>query len=635
MLHNYKSYILVCESKRDNKIKKQTDKIHKFLTYEPLIDWIIKRVVDREGTKGLQYVVWFADKLKTYLLKWLFLELSDKKYVSDIAGGEDSLKKTIKTFLETGEVVGTEKLQKKKVWFKKDIYASFKRMLDGSDGTVMVASIIDWLKSPIREEEIVNLSQYNSLKEASDRAIEWHENIKATGVVINEEGTVLMTFEDGYYWIDLETTECEDEAKAMGHCGRTDYGTTMYSLRRKQSPHVTAAIEIEYNRTNDDGSSEEGYWSIIHQMKGRENKKPIEKYHPYILELLSYPNVSDNVKIINDIPKVIRFSTEEYMPEEDFAISDLNMKQISKLHKANPELISTCGLSVLISLYQDGVISAEELVKNIPDAEVVNGEIHFLLDDWIDFDQEIFTGDWQMNVFSDDSITDLLWYERDFDYKYWDKLELNVYENILKECIKNHLFLEYDDDYKEFEMDKENSKISPNKDDIWINTPIGGVLSLGKMLAHGYDKASTHQGEKQFKSPGLVNLRKELNRAFSMAQAWADENEARKVVIDAICDTIGPIVLPKRSKAEMKRLGKYWNDNKIHIKIDLDFIKKAYNNYKTENISISDIINNGAYWSNINGYDLRIECDIPNDDGEISIQDLSMEIINNIHEIHL
>ena len=65
MLHNYKNFTLILESKkRDKKIEKQKQKIKKFLTFEPMIDYIMERVVDSDGTKGLQYTIWFADKIK-------------------------------------------------------------------------------------------------------------------------------------------------------------------------------------------------------------------------------------------------------------------------------------------------------------------------------------------------------------------------------------------------------------------------------------------------------------------------------------------------------------------------------------------------------------------------------------------
>jgi len=372
MLHSYKSYTLITESKsRDKKIKKAVDKINKFLTYKPLIDWNVDRVVDRDSSKGTQYLVWFADKLKDKFVEYLNEHFGDGlDYVKQIYGKDTT--KLFKDYLETGKIVGPPKLLKKQVYIKSKIKKMCDRFTSGSDASTYTGQILDWLKSPIREEEIVNLSDYTFM-EANDRAAEWHDNIKATGVIIHEDGNVLLTFEDGYYWIDLETTESEAEAEAMGHCGRTSYGDTLFSLRRKQSPHVTAAISWrDYHGTQDaDGT--------IHQMKGRENKKPVEKYFPYIMELLSYPNVSDNVKVVNKYPQITNFSTNEYLSSEDFHITDLSLEDIEKLEKRNPELVRNSGFGLKIKLYQKGAITGEELIKDVDDLEIIDNRIYLVI----------------------------------------------------------------------------------------------------------------------------------------------------------------------------------------------------------------------------------------------------------------
>lgn len=61
-------------------------------------------------------------------------------------------------------------------------------------------TILDWFRSPLRTE---NEDLYKlSLDEAYKKAVKWHDNLSATGVIANEDGIVFMTFDDGYYWID-------------------------------------------------------------------------------------------------------------------------------------------------------------------------------------------------------------------------------------------------------------------------------------------------------------------------------------------------------------------------------------------------------------------------------------------------
>jgi hypothetical protein len=174
-------------------------------------------------------------------------------------------------------------------------------------------SIIDWAQSfditPEERKSITNLT----FDDAFEKSENWHESLKAGGVIENESGTVLMTFPDGFYWIDLESNYDGDEADAMGHCGKTNKGDTLYSLRdRNKSPHITAAIDSETG--------------IIYQMKGRNNYKPIEKYHKYIVALLT-----------NNELKLKGFGSE-YNKREDFSPSDLNKDLYDELLKKRPNI---------------------------------------------------------------------------------------------------------------------------------------------------------------------------------------------------------------------------------------------------------------------------------------------------------
>jgi len=154
-----------------------------------------------------------------------------------------------------------------------------------------------------------------SFDEAFKKSDEWHKSLKSGGVIEDEHGKILMTFPDGFYWIDLETTYDRDEANAMGHCGRTNKGDTIYSLRdRNKQPHITAAIDT--------------YKGIVYQMKGRNNKKPIEKYHKYIVALLTNDELDPTLK---------GFGTE-YNKKEDFMPEDLDKELFNILKEKRPEI---------------------------------------------------------------------------------------------------------------------------------------------------------------------------------------------------------------------------------------------------------------------------------------------------------
>lgn len=177
--------------------------------------------------------------------------------------------------------------------------------------------IIDWSKSyDIREEERRNLKKF-TFEEALKRAEQWHNQLKASagGEIKDESGTVLMRFPDGFYWIDLETNYDRCEGEAMGHCGRTSKGDTLYSLRDKyKRPHVTAAVDTV------DG--------IIYQMKGKQNTKPNKRYHKYIVALLTN----------DDLPVKIKGFASEYDRASDFTPSDLEPSLYDELLSKRPDI---------------------------------------------------------------------------------------------------------------------------------------------------------------------------------------------------------------------------------------------------------------------------------------------------------
>ena len=176
--------------------------------------------------------------------------------------------------------------------------------------------IFDWVNSfDITIEQKKNFTKM-SFDEAYKASDEWHKSLNAGGKIEDEHGEIIMKFPDGFYWIDLETTKDRDEADAMGHCGYTGKGTTLYSLRdRNKSPHVTAAID------QDNG--------IVYQMKGRNNFKPISKYHLYIVGLLGN----------DDLEYKINGFGAEYDKDNDFSPEeDLDRELLDELKETRPNI---------------------------------------------------------------------------------------------------------------------------------------------------------------------------------------------------------------------------------------------------------------------------------------------------------
>jgi len=144
MLHSYKSFLMITEG-REEKLEKQKQKIHKFLKFEPIIDYVFDKVVDKEGTRGLKYTIWFCDKIKdkfiNYLVEkypdWGIIDLNKKfgvpsNYAYDKPWArnhdypevnEKLVKQFFKHYLETGEIQDVD--DKLKEDCEKKIFNSF------------------------------------------------------------------------------------------------------------------------------------------------------------------------------------------------------------------------------------------------------------------------------------------------------------------------------------------------------------------------------------------------------------------------------------------------------------------------------------------------------------------------------
>jgi hypothetical protein len=139
---------------------------------------------------------------------------------------------------------------------------------------------------------------------------EYHNEL-AKGIIVKSgaKGKPILTFNDGYSWVNLEKGYCEKEGKSMGHCGNVnaEIGDNILSLRDKRNvPHLTFIFNNGY----------------LGEMKGKGNSKPAKSYHKYIVELLKLPIIKN---IIDG----------KYLPENDFKLSDLADEQREEVFNIN------------------------------------------------------------------------------------------------------------------------------------------------------------------------------------------------------------------------------------------------------------------------------------------------------------
>jgi hypothetical protein len=155
--------------------------------------------------------------------------------------------------------------------------------------------------------------------------------------VVEGNAEIIIKYDNGYYWIDLKTEECDREAERMGHCGRA-FGSTMISLRdKKTQPHVT----IDYDESE----------KTIKQIKGKQNTKPAAKYWAIIADFI-LDNFPYKVKTI----------------ETTTASGDLTLKDLKEISYSRYDDIS--------ELFRDEVDIA---IKNWRNGEGDGDEVDFIL----------------------------------------------------------------------------------------------------------------------------------------------------------------------------------------------------------------------------------------------------------------
>lgn len=140
-----------------------------------------------------------------------------------------------------------------------------------------IQGIIDW----VRGAQNIPLNNYD-WNTALTASREWHDKLTVSNIT-REKNTILKEYEDGYYWVDIESSSDTCERGAMGHCATTSKGDTLYSLRKynKATDEIESFITIAV-------SPGDGTWF---QCKGRKNSKPKEEYHRYIVDIFVTKNI--------------------------------------------------------------------------------------------------------------------------------------------------------------------------------------------------------------------------------------------------------------------------------------------------------------------------------------------------------
>ena len=266
-----------------------------------------KEISDWAHNLSDKYSIWIADSLRKYLIE---LNVIDNE----------------------GNVTNAPKDENGKIDFNKrtEEVGKIRSFIRGITGDYNY--VLDWLKgrnSLAPEHDQINFKTL-TFGDAKKRSKEWHKKLEDIqgGQIQGEEGEVVLTFPDGFYWIKIGKDYCPKEAEAMGHCGRAS-GTVLYSLRREQYPYVTAAVR------ESDG--------VVTQMKGRANTKPKVQFHKYIIPF-----------ILGNNP-VVKYFNSTYASDTDFNISDLTEVELKQVVDKKQSLLLGNGAEAIKKLSEQEI----------------------------------------------------------------------------------------------------------------------------------------------------------------------------------------------------------------------------------------------------------------------------------------
>lgn len=203
--------------------------------------------------------------------------------------------------------------------------------------------------------------------------LEYQEQIKGT-LTPQSEDSIFLDCGGGWAWWLLPRASCDSEAQAMGHCGnspdadRTDM--SILSLRQKKKvgnkdvwePHLTFIL----HRLSDAVDS-----GTLGEMKGKGNQKPVPRYFPYIVRLLS----DQRIKGIDG---------GGYKPENNFSPKDLTDEQRAEVEEANPAALMTLRQYYRANGFDDVVAARVAAKLNISNEHTYDG---FIVKSWATFAQ--------------------------------------------------------------------------------------------------------------------------------------------------------------------------------------------------------------------------------------------------------
>lgn len=179
--------------------------------------------------------------------------------------------------------------------------------------------------SPNEKWHVVARTAHELEKEWQNRNKNW---IDITDELKDNSIIEFLKFDGDMSWFNLQRPYCEQEGFAMGHCGNkaafsyTDKVLSLREIKREKGGKVMSKPHLTFILRGGE---------YLGEMKGRANSKPSEKFHPYIMSLLTYQR--------NGKYMIKGIEGGGYRPENNFDLEDLSDANLKELTEERPDLI--------------------------------------------------------------------------------------------------------------------------------------------------------------------------------------------------------------------------------------------------------------------------------------------------------
>lgn len=447
---------------------------------DSLADWTIS-ISDK-------YAIWFANDFKKSIVNSL----------GDNSRLEPLKKVVLQQMSSDNPSVAVSKLINRTKTQKEGEYRYIADWLNGRGSGVAI------------EQDKINFKEL-TFDEALRRATQWHNNVaelsKEDITIEDKDGDVVITFSDGYYWINLGQNYCEKEGEAMGHCGRGE--GNLFSLRREGRPFLTA--DVLPNGT-------------VRQLRGRANTKPKKEYHSYIIKFI----------LSNFIQS---FDYWDYKKEENFKLSDLTEKQLENVIEKKPYLVdgedvfSTLPINKILEMIKQGDLSIDinaylELKKRLTPEQLKSfyeeNTISFeCLIPHIQFKNYKFLNDLLGDKFTEKGII--------LQYDDWsDEYLVDLFNRDEQDSVKNIVIHDLNLDWDSYMFDS-------NLTDLEI--PKMSEENINKLKSViGNDNIKNQDELLEFIEENEVDVEDIIKRALAQAETSAREDAYFNLVIKALTD---------------------------------------------------------------------------------------------------